>query len=95
MDKDEIGRVVDAWADHAFQETFLPERLHPRARTWLVDRLAAAMAEHLAPPPVDWGVDWAAGEPDASTLSEPMEPGASDDQPDISAPPRRRRQKEA
>jgi hypothetical protein len=37
--RDEIGKAVDAWATHAHRQTYLPERLHPKARGWLIDHL--------------------------------------------------------
>lgn len=35
----EIASAVDAWASHALGETYLSERLHPKARGWLIDHI--------------------------------------------------------
>lgn len=35
----EIASAVDAWANHAHRETYLSDRLHPKARGWLIDHI--------------------------------------------------------
>lgn len=37
--RDEIAATVDAWANHAHRETYLGDRLHPKARGWLIDHI--------------------------------------------------------
>lgn len=35
----DIAAAVDAWANYALGETYLSERLHPKARGWLIDHI--------------------------------------------------------
>lgn len=37
--RQEIEATVTAWERHAHGETYLTERLHPKAKGWLVDRI--------------------------------------------------------
>ena len=37
--RDDIAATVDAWARQAHGETYLSERLHPKARGWLIDHI--------------------------------------------------------